>query len=534
MFVIPEDISALSDSDLAAAITSALEEYGILRDMDDADVTDENLDRMEALASFVTSAREDTESREAAVTARAERLAAARTAVTEPEAPAEEAVEEEPAAVVAATPARRVTSRRIPEPVAPPAAAEVAVLTAAADVPGFGTGAPLTDLNDVAKAVTARMGALPKTRVGNQFTRYGVARITRPREDGLSQDTYASDLALVDEAGRESRLGQSLTASGGWCAPSQVLYDLFSNESTDGILDLPEVNVSRGGIKFTKGPQFSDIYDDIGFAQTEAEAIAATPKDCYLVECPTFEEVRLDAVGVCIKAGILTQVGYPELIRRYIEGALIAHQHKIAARLIAAMNTKIGAATSLANVFPNAISLLTALEMVSEGERQRYRLAYSETLEVLLPRWVRPAIRADLANRNGVDFLSVTDAQIDSHFAARGLRVQWLYNYQPLTGTPVADYPATLEAIIYPAGTWVKGTTDVITLDAVYDSTGLETNTYTALFAEEGVLLANRRNDARRISLPFNVSGLTAANNINQDWNDAGPLNTVPEITVTA
>lgn len=79
---------------------------------------------------------------------------------------------------------------------------------------------------------------------------------------------------------------------------------------------------------------------------------------------------------------------------------------------------------------------------------------------------------------------------------------------------------------MYPAGTFVKLSLDVITLDAVYDSTNITTNTYTALFAEEGIALANTCFDAKRISLPLSVSGLTAAAIINQDWNAAPPLYT--------
>ena len=43
---------------------------------------------------------------------------------------------------------------------------------------------------------------------------------------------------------------------------------------------------------------------------------------------------------------------------------------------------------------------------------------------------------------------------------------------------------------MYPAGTWVKGTADVINLNAVYDAAELATNIYTALFFEQGILTA--------------------------------------------
>ncbi len=263
---------------------------------------------------------------------------------------------------------------------------------------------------------------------------------------------------------------------------------------------------------------------------TEAEAEAGTLKVCIPVECPPFEDVRLDAAYVCISAGILTNAAYPELIRRYIEGTLIAQQHAVSARMIAAAEAITGAAIPVPDVWANALSVLHALELVGEGERERFVMARNATLEVLLPFWVRPALRADLANRTGVDLVNVTDAMLDSFFTNRGMRVQWLYNYQPLDVTPgvATDYPETLETIMYPAGTFVKLTDDVIRLDAVYDSTGLSTNTYTALFAEEGVALANVCHDPRRISFAFAVTGLTAAAVINRDFGESTVAYTAP------
>ena len=67
--------------------------------------------------------------------------------------------------------------------------------------------------------------------------------------------------------------------------------------------------------------------------------------------------------------------------------------------------------------------------------------------------------------------------------------------------------PATVDILLYPAGTFVKGTADVISLDAVYDSTLLKQNMYTALFVEEGILVANRCMDACAIRVPVCASG---------------------------
>lgn len=557
MFEIPEDLTALSGEDLAAALTQAREEMDTLNAVDDADFTDENLERLKALLSFVDAgeaaeaaaiekAADVTETRErarAAAAAKAQATtdaekAAAEAAEAEATAAAEaaeKAAADEAAAaeagkeLVTASARKRVVAKaagNAPAPVVPNRA--LPVIRAAADVPTFATGSTLKDLNDVTEGFIQRFANFPKGKVGQMQNRYGVAHITKQRTDGLTVDNFRSVQDLIQAASVEARLpGGSLTAAGGWCAPSETLYDLCTIESTDGLWDLPEVQVNRGGIIFTKGPSFEDFYAYAATAfQTEAEAEAGTVKVCIPVECPPFEEVRLDAAYACVSAGILTNAAYPELIRRYIEGTLIAQRHAVSARMIEAAEAITGPAIPVPDVWPNALSLLHTLELVAEGERERFRMSRAATLEVILPFWVRPALRADLANRTGVDLTNVTDAMLDSHFTNRGIRVQWLYNYQPLALTAgiATDYPDTLETIMYPAGTFVMLTDDVIRLDAVYDSVGLSTNTYTAIFAEEGVALANVCHDPRRLSLAFDVTGLTAAALINQDFGVAGDV----------
>lgn len=539
MFKIPEDLTALSGEDLAAALAEAREEARTVNAIADDEFTDEDLDRLEALTAFIEAGDTAEAAATAAAAAAAERRANARNKanevtaepeVEEPPVEEEPVVEEAGKELVTASARKRVVAKAAsgaPEPKAPVARA-LPVITASADVPGFATGSVLGDLGDVAEGFIQRFSAMPRGKVGNVQNRYGVAQITKPRTDGLTIDKFRSLQDLLQAASVEARLpGGSLTAAGGWCAPSETVYDLCTIESTDGLWDIPEVQVSRGGLNFTKGPSFEDFYAYAATAfQTEAEAEAGTLKVCIPVECPPFEDVRLDAAYACVSAGILTNAAYPELIRRYIEGTLIAQRHAVSARMIAAAEAITGPAVPIPDVWANALSILHALELVAEGERDRFRMARAATLEVLLPFWVRPALRADLANRTGVELTNVTDAMLDAHFTNRGMRVQWLYNYQSIavTGDTVAtDYPDTLEAIMYPAGTFVMLTTDVIRLDAVYDSVGLSTNTYTAIFVEEGIALANVCHDPRRISIDFSVTGLTAAAIINQDFGEAPP-----------
>jgi hypothetical protein len=536
-FEIPEDITALDDAALADALAKALEAAAEFNDVDDADLDDEKLNRLIALADFATAAREAQAERAAAATARAEKAAAARAALTGPEDEDEddEDDEETPAAeepapasevkepvAAAATPKKAVVARlasKVAAPVDILPAKPTAVLTASADVPGFATGGRLEDLDTVGKALVARMKGLPTVRLGGAEgiqQRYSVANIDigSTRTDGLIQTKHPDDdQALLTKASKEARLpGGSLTAAGGWCAPSETLYDLCSFESTDGLLDLPSITASRGGIRYTKGPSFASIFNTagLGWFLTEAQVIAgAPPKTCVEVSCPPFTEVRLDAVGICITAPLLTEAAYPELVRRFTEGALIAQQHKVDGYVL----SKIDAASTsytLQGTGVTSIDGLAQIEFAVMHQRQLERMSFNQSFELLLPYWYKAAVRADLSRRTGVDLINVGDAQIESYFTARGVRVQWLYNLDPLDPA-TGDIPTTATAYLYPAGAFVKATTDVISLDAVYDSTLLKQNTYTALFAESGVAVVNTCGDPIKFEINACASGQTGA-----------------------
>lgn len=533
-FEIPADIAALDDEKLAAALEAALSEAAEFDSIPDAELTDEHLERLSALAEFATSARNAQAEREQAVAQRSEKIAAARAALLkpeEPEAPAEEPAEEkEPVTAAAPAPAPAakvaVVGRTTPAPEVIPAPKPM--ITATADVPGFSNGGELASLDEVGQAVIARMKGLPTQRLGGKQgmrgQRYGAAAINlnQVRTAELAQNpSGGEDQGLLTRARNTRRLaGGSLTAGGGWCAPSETLYELCQIATTEGLLDLPTIQVNRGGIRFTRGPGFDTIYNDpsLGWWLTEAEIIAQDGtedpplKPCITVPCPDFEEVRLDAIGLCINVPLLTEAAYPELVRWTIENALIAHQHKVDAALIQRI---VDGSTDLDvnGTFDTTIDSLAQIEQAANYIRQSWRMSFSAELEMLLPIWYRTTMRMDLARRTGVDLINVSDAQLATYFTSRNISVQWLYNYQPLQGTPV-ETPETVQAVIYPAGTWVKGTTDIITLDAVYDSTNLSLNQYTALFTEEGVLVANPCFDSYLLELNTCASGRTGAADI--------------------
>lgn len=424
------------------------------------------------------------------------------------------------------TPAPAITEETSVEDTTPKARMTVA------DVPGFAADSDAS-FEDLAVALDRRLqgfnsGAYAAAaRAGRAMSeRHSLAVVRKAFDERATVGSPESaDAAMAFAVNEKNLPGGSLVAAGGWCAPSETVYDLLEDESRDGLISLPEINVTRGGIKFTKGPKFADLYAAPSFNFTEAEAkegkyqptSATDPtnkvgaKPVYHVPCTEFEEVRLSAAGLHIQANLLQQRGYPELVARTIRGALVAHEHKMSERIIASMETQSTAVSMDAGQIGAAAPILTAIELQVEHYRYAQRLSRSTTLEAVFPYWVRGAIRTDLSRREGVDLIDVPDSRIDAWFRSRGVNAQFVYDWQALGGEAGAFkvWPGSLKFLLYSAGTFVKGSQDVITLDTVYDSVLLGQNDYTALFTEEGYLVAKRGHDARVVTVPLNPNGGT-------------------------
>ena len=499
-------------------------------------------DEEDAPAEEKAEAEEDTAEAESEKKAAEEAENKAKAAAADVEPAAEVDAEPETEAVTAAaprgpiklsgirrhvhTPAPAITEETSVEDTTPKARMTVA------DVPGFAADSDAS-FEDLAVALDRRLqgfnsGAYAAAaRAGRAMSeRHSLAVVRKAFDERATVGSPESaDAAMAFAVNEKNLPGGSLVAAGGWCAPSETVYDLLEDESRDGLISLPEINVTRGGIKFTKGPKFADLYAAPSFNFTEEEAKAGKylpdaaaqgankvgAKPVYNVPCTDFEEVRLSAAGLHIQAGLLQQRGYPELVARTIRGALVAHEHKMSERIIASMETQSTAVSMDASQIGAAAPILTAIELQVEHYRYAQRLSRSTTLEAVFPYWVRGAIRTDLSRREGVDLIDVPDSRIDAWFRSRGVNAQFVYDWQALTGEAGAFkvWPGSLKFLLYSAGTFVKGSQDVITLDTVYDSVLLGQNDYTALFTEEGYLVAKRGHDARVVTVPLNPNGGT-------------------------
>lgn len=481
---------------------------------------------------------------EAEVVAEAEAVAvdaAGADANVDAAAAAETAVPEAVAAS-AAKPVRRVRLSQIErKPVTMPAENNVdttprATILASADVAGFAPGQGLST-RELADAANVKLQSLSASGSRNSAS---VARIHVPFDEELTADGR-NDQDVIDHAADVGRLaGGSLVAAGGWCAPSETLYELggILADANAGLVDLPEVKAARGGLRFTEGPDYAAIYGDskIGFIQTEAQAaagsgftsptgatIAGTEKPFYRVPCPEFTDKRAEAAGLGIVAGILQNDAYPELTQEAVEHALIAHQHRVNTRSLNRMVAESGTAIAL-DLGPSATtSVLNAVGIQIVDYRYANRMSPEAELEIVLPLWLKELVRADQSVRNGsnvTEALEVTDQKIDAWFKARKAVPRWVYDWQDAfsgvaggfgAATAITAWPTTVDIMIYKAGTFVRARGEVISVDAIYDPTSLKQNDFHRLFVEEKLLVIKRRWKSRLVRVPLAVNGAVGA-----------------------
>lgn len=643
--VLPEDITTLSDGDLETLRVNAKAAFNELNG--NADLSTEDEATLEALVE-VKLALDAEKTRRGALAAEkvAKRAAAAAAFADAPEDDEDADEDEAPAA-----PAEEVEASAAPKTYAPINVArvknrqpkvdlapvkETKVFKAGAGAKGFAMDSEL-DLDQVADAVAKSTNTSALAPAMQSAFRSG-RRMVQATEIASFTVNYAPELQVNEEreeftsshsaykfATDQSRLtGGSLTAAGGWCAPSETIYDLCELESRDGLISLPEVRVNRGGIRFTQGPDWADIFTSSGFCFTEAEDIAGTygvnevqtateggagltsftltfggqttasipvdssaavvsaalqalstvgpgnvnvtssgaagavvytvtfvnslgntnvaamtstptggsgtvtiatvtqgggsagTKPCATVPCPPFTDVRLNVCGICVNAGILMNQAYPELVRRYVSGALTGHVHRLNTNVIASLVSQ-STAVTFTNTGPGQSGgateqLLGALELEAEDIRYRRRMSRGSILEVVLPYWIRGAIRQDFSVRAGTlnPYGEATDAAIAQWFAIRGINPQFVYDWQNLgAGAAALTWPRSVQFLMYPAGTFVRGASGLVTLSNLYDSTLYSNNNFTALFTEEGWSVMKMCPESRVVTVPLCYSGGT-------------------------
>ena len=366
-----------------------------------------------------------------------------------------------------------------------------------------------------------------KTMDGVEFARQVVSTLTRDVE--VVNDPHglvAAINAATSLVNGQRVTAQVLTAAGGWCAPSEQLYDFCDVPEATDLVSLPEITINRGGVRWPREPDLSGIFEDFEwfFTEPELEAVdvAGKPtaiKQCVEIPCPDeFDEIRLNAVGWCVEAGILQEQGWPELIEWFMRSLTQEHLRALSRRTILNMVAGSGAAKVIppTSVLGSVASVLNSLALMATNIRLKRGLSRTATIEGVAPSWFFEVLRADLALREGTDVFSVSDAQITNWLTQRNIALQFVGDWQTRSaGLPgnldTLVWPSTVQVVLYPAGTWFRSMSNVIELGVMYPKEQLQVNRFTRMFTEDAIAVGKRCGESILVTIPLDVSGAIGA-----------------------
>lgn len=523
-------LAALSDDELVQHLSVAVKSFKSFAAK--TVIGPGHVDDLRSLKASIDALKEETKAREeeaAATAAEIDQLSAE--VFGEPEAEAEAVTEAEvqaetvePTAVIDPAPAVTASVRRSTLDLSAvrarqsgdrsftryvqPEQPEGVQIVASVDVPGFRPGQDF-HLADVTEGVMRRSTGLKTAGGGTGM----VASYRLPfAEDLVVKDSSSAPEGsiAVERAIDQRRLsGGDLVASGGWCAPSETVYDIADIACPDMLWDLPEVQLNRGGLRFFRTPAL-DI-NALTWIHTEQDDIANATKPCFVIPCPAPLEVRAEAQGVCLQAGILTQRFFPELIDWYVRNSMVAHEIRLKTSAYAKARASATAVTTTVS-FAAFSAVYAAVALQAADMIERYNLCDSIALEVVFPWWSRNMFLADIARQQGVKPGDLDPDIIQSAFSKLGVRVQWARGLAPDVptnignATPAVAWPVDVEFLIYPAGNYVLGRGPEVNLGVIIDSVTVATNDE-KIFSEEAVALIDKMGLARRVTVAVCASG---------------------------
>lgn len=424
------------------------------------------------------------------------------------------------------------------------------VRTAKLAITAAGSGQEVANMEHLGNLFVEKAQGSPITSLGREAPRYPVAKIKN--EFAFTADNRMSPYevqAAWQEMVQAHGNAQALVAAGGWCAPNEVLYDFFNIAGMPRVIDLPTIGVTRGGIQFPVSPAIGDVFFQAGgsnpasgfggfaftFANTsdpwlwsETDDILTVTgsinKPTLRVPCSTFSSQRLEAYGLTVTAGNLTDSAYPEQTQNFLRLIRAAYAHAINARLISLMvAASTGAPQAIGDSADAAVpQIMNIIGLAATDYRNRFAMDEDAVLEVVFPFWLLEALRSDLGYKPGLadpSLAAVADATISGLFTSRNVRPQFVSDWQVRgsgaaalgSATVQTAWPATVDFMLYAAGTFVHGQGMSLDLGVVRDSVLNAENDFTAAWAEETHLVAKVGHESRIYRAAFDVGGDVAA-----------------------
>lgn len=290
------------------------------------------------------------------------------------------------------------------------------------------------------------------------------------------EDLYGSERYLSrDPRANERRIAATqdrdvLTAAGGRCVHSDVLYDLPIIASTDArpVRDqmLTRFGADRGGVITTPPPILTELDGSVTF-WTEANdrnPVSPATKNCIELTCPDEDETIVEAVVSCLTIGNFRARFNPEQVAAWVSLANVNHARQADTKLL----TTIGAGSTqvtTGQILGTARDVLTSLARIIAAAESRNRTLDGTPWTYGAPRWLRDQMRVDIIRQMPVgdvnETLAIADAKIDEMFAAQGVTPIWLLDgeagqvFGPQGDGPLTGWPDKVIQYLYPTGSWL-------------------------------------------------------------------------------
>lgn len=442
-----------------------------------------------------------------------------------------------------------------------PIAPERYTMVASSDIPGFFSGQELPSMGALVAATNAKFQSL--ARHGNGGGRAGIATFARQVDPRTLIDNEMADWSKLDDVANERLLpggslvaalaqqqaaaqqAGTLTASTpvpagtgyAWCSPMEIINQLCPLEATlEGMADVPTITTTKGGVMWPSTPDYADLFADSPFCFTQAEmGDPAFEKPCVEIPCADgWDQIVLDACSFCVVDNILLSRVDDSQVQRAIAQGLNIYRRGLNAKRIRRMldltravsgGSNVISAEELAAHGPGLTeSILSFLELQVEHLRARKRLARNTTFEGLAPTWLRAVLRADLSKKNAIqNRWDVTDADVDRWLAQRGIRLQYVWEFQdagvdpdsPIGGTTIPrNWPSTVQILLYQAGAFTAIQGPSVQLDAVYDRANLQKNKRVSMFLEDMWALTSRCGLKYLYELPLCPNGVSGGQEV--------------------
>lgn len=389
-------------------------------------------------------------------------------------------------------------------------------LVAGGDIPGITAGSSLNGSKGLAEAMSLRLHTLRRASGGRGDQVVVASLIAQYPEDRMLR---GNELDSNSDKIKSITNPHTIVASGGWCAPLPVNYDIFDiGGSTDTPVkdSLPVFTADRGGVRYITPPVLDDYVGAVGI-WTNADDIAAAPpattprKQCLTVQCAGEYEVYLDAITMCMCFGNLQTRAFPELIDRHNQLALVEHARFTEIYIL--NKIKAGStAVTLPAVLGTARDILISVERAAVAYRHQHRLDPELPLRFIAPQWLHAMIRSDLTAQlpgDGMDTtFNLADNTIDAFFTHRNIRPVWTLDGVGNLPT-VTDYPDIVEWALFSEGTWTLLDGGTLDIGLIRDMELVSTNDY-CMFTEQFMAVAKTGLDSLWVTQTLNVNGGSA------------------------